>query len=76
MYKHDTLFFIHLLLFHFFLVKIISILLLRYDKGKRFRIFYICSISIKFGVKKVCFPKAVTLARGILESLLTCSSYQ
>ena len=39
----------------FFLVYIISILLLTYDKGHRLRIFYIYSIYIKVWYKKFAF---------------------
>ena len=50
----DLCFFIHLFLFDFFfLVYIISILLLTYDKGHRLCLFYIYSIYIKFGVKSL-----------------------
>ena len=75
MYKHDTLFFYpFIFICFFFLVYIILILLLTYDKGHRLRTFYIYSIYIKFGIKSL-IPKAVTLAGGIREPLLTCSSF-
>ena len=37
--------------------------------------FIFIAFTLKFGVK-VCFPKAVALAGGICEPLLTCSSYK
>ena len=77
MYKHDTLKCFLSIYFYliFFLVHIISILLLRYDKGHRLGTFYTYRMYIKVWVKKVCLPKAVTLAGGICEPLHTCSSF-
>ena len=36
--------------------------------------FIFIAFTLKFGVKSL-IPKAVTLARGIREPLLTCSSF-
>ena len=36
--------------------------------------FILIACTLKFGVK-ICLPKAVTLAGGIREPLLTCSSF-
>ena len=48
MYKHVTM---------FFLVYVVSILLLMYDKGHRLRIFYIYSIYIKVWCKKFAYRR-------------------
>ena len=58
----------------FFLVYILSILLLTHDKGHRLREYIICiAFTLKFGIKSLLSESGDT-GRGIHEPRITCSS--